>query len=111
MTDERMALLELMDKSADANLVGEMLAFAAERIMDAAEVKLLTGAANGARTALRKTNRNGYRKRDWDTRAGRIELAIPKLRKGSYFPSFLGKPPAATPRARAGRDALHLGAG
>jgi transposase-like protein len=88
MTDERMALLELVEKSADADLVREMLAFAAERIMDA-EVELLTGAAKGVRTALRETQRNGYRDRDWDTRAGRVELAIPKLRKGSYFPSFL----------------------
>lgn len=88
MTDERMALLELVEKSADVDLVREMLAFAAERIMDA-EVELLTGATKGARTALRETHRNGYRDRDWDTRAGRIELAIPKLRKGSYFPSFL----------------------
>ena len=38
---------------------------------------------------LRENQRNGYRERDWDTRAGRITLAIPKLRKGSYFPSFL----------------------
>jgi transposase-like protein len=88
MTDERMALLELVEKSADADLVREMLAFAAARILDA-EVELLTGAAKGERTALRETQRNGCRERDWDTRAGRIEVAIPKLRKGSYFPSFL----------------------
>lgn len=65
MTDERMALLELVEKSADTDLVREMLAFAAERIMDA-EVELLTGAAKGARTALRETHRNGYRKREAD---------------------------------------------
>jgi len=88
MTDERMALLELVEKSADADLVREMLAFAADRIMEA-EVELVTGAAKGARTALRETCRNGCRDRDWDMRAGRIELAIPKLRKGSDFPSFL----------------------
>lgn len=88
MTDERMALIELVEKAADADLVREMLAFAAERIMDA-EAETLTGAAKGVRTALRENHRNGYRDRDWDTRAGRIELAIPKLRKGSYFPSFL----------------------
>jgi putative transposase len=88
MTEERMALLDLVEKSADADLVREMLAFAAERIMDA-EVEALTGAAKGARTALRENHRNGYRERNWDTRAGGIELAIPKLRKGSYFPSFL----------------------
>ena len=88
MTDDRMTLIEFVEKEADADLVREMLAFAAERIMEA-EVELVTGASKGARTALRETHRNGYRDRDWDTRAGRIELAIPKLRKGSYFPSFL----------------------
>ncbi len=48
-----------------------------------------TGAPKGVRTGLRETQRPGYRARHWDTRAGRIELAIPKLRKGSYLPSFL----------------------
>lgn len=88
MTNERMALLELVEKEADSDLVREMLAFAAGRIMEM-EIEGCTGAAKGARTPLRETQRNGYRERDWDTRAGRIELAIPKLRKGSYFPSFL----------------------
>jgi hypothetical protein len=91
-----MALLELVEKSADAALVREMLAFAAERIMEAEE-DLLTGASKGVRTALRENQRNGYRERDWDTRAGRIDLAIPKLRKGSYFPSSL------EPRRTAGK--------
>jgi len=88
MTDERMALLELIEKSADADLVREMLAFAAERLM-AMEVDVLTGVPAGVRSSERLNHRNGYRERAWDTRAGRIELAIPKLRKGSYFPSFL----------------------
>jgi putative transposase len=88
MTDERMTLLELVEKAADADLVREMLAFAADRIMDA-EVEAVTCAAKGARSALRENHRNGYREREWDTRAGRIERAIPKLRRGSYFPSFL----------------------
>ena len=88
MTDERMALLELIEKPADMDLVREMLAFAADRIMEL-EVELRTGAAKGARSPLREVQRNGYRERDWDTRAGRIALEIPKLRKGSYLPSFL----------------------
>ncbi|MCZ0964148.1 IS256 family transposase [Paracoccus benzoatiresistens] len=88
MTDDRMALIDLVEKQADGDLVREMLAFAAERIMEA-EVEARTGAAKGARTPLREVQRNGYRDRDWDTRAGRITLEIPKLRKGSYFPSFL----------------------
>jgi transposase-like protein len=87
MTDERMALLELVEQQADGDLVREMLAFAANRIMEA-EVEMRTGAAKGTRSPLREVQRNGYRDRDWDTRAGRIPLEIPKLRKGSYFPSF-----------------------
>ena len=88
MTDDRMALMELVEKQADGDLVREMLAFAAGRIMEA-EVEARAGAAKGARSPLREVQRNGYRERDWDTRAGRIALEIPKLRKGSYFPSFL----------------------
>ena len=93
MKDERMALIELIEKQADSDLVREMLAFAADRIM---EVELRTGAARGARSPLREVQRNGYRERDWDTRAGRIALEIPKLRKGSYLPSSLE--PGARPR-------------
>jgi putative transposase len=88
MTDAKMALLELVEQEADADLVREMLAFAAERMMDM-EIEAKTGAPAGTRSADRLNHRNGYRERDWDTRAGRIELAIPRLRKGSYFPSFL----------------------
>ena len=89
MTDDRMALIELIEKGADGDLVREMLAFAADRLMDA-EVQARTGAAHGERDpAARLVQRNGYRERGWDTRAGRIDLEIPRLRKGSYFPSFL----------------------
>ncbi len=88
MTNERMALLDLVEKDADSDLVRDMLAFAAERMMEA-EAEVAAGAAKGARTPLRDAHRNGYRAREWDTRAGRIELAIPRLRKGSYFTSFL----------------------
>ncbi|WP_055662248.1 IS256 family transposase [Jannaschia seosinensis] len=88
MTDDRMALLELVEKEADGDLVREMLAFAARRIMEA-EIETRTGVAKGVRSPSREVQRNGYRERDWDTRAGRISLEIPKLRKGSYLPSFL----------------------
>jgi putative transposase len=88
MTDERMALIELIEKGADADLIRDMLAFAAERLMNL-EVEALTGAPAGVRSPERLTHRNGYRERAWDTRAGRIGLSIPKLRKGSYFPAFL----------------------
>jgi transposase-like protein len=88
MTNAKMALLELVEQEADADLVREMLAFAAERMMEM-EIEAKTGAPVGSRSPERLNQRNGYRERAWDTRAGRIELAIPKLRKGSYFPSFL----------------------
>ena len=88
MTDDRMALIELIEKDADTDLVREMLSFAAERLMEA-EVEARTGAGLGDRSPGRLVQRNGYRDRGWNTRAGRIELEIPKLRKGSYFPSFL----------------------
>src|SRR5918996_3157154 len=88
MTDDRMALIELIEKGADHDLIRELLAFAGERLM-AAEVDQLTGAAAGVRSPERINHRNGYRERGWETRVGRIELAIPRLRKGSYFPAFL----------------------
>ena len=78
----------MIEKDADTDLVREMLSFAAERLMEA-EVEARTGAGLGDRSPGRLVQRNGYRDRGWDTRAGRIELEIPKLRKGSYFPSFL----------------------
>ncbi len=88
MTDDRLKLLELVEKGADTDLVREMLAFAADRVMDI-EVTARTGAPSGTRSAERINQRNGYRHRRWDTRAGEIDLAIPKLRQGSYFPCFL----------------------
>jgi putative transposase len=88
MTDDRMTLIELVEKQADGDLVREMLAFAAERIMEA-EVEERTGAAQGVRSPQREVQRNRYRDRNWDTRADRIALEIPKLRKGSCLPSFL----------------------
>ena len=88
MTDEMMALRGLMEKSPDADFLREMIGFAAQRLMEL-EVSGLTGAAHGEMSAERLVQRNGYRERDWETRAGTVELRIPKLRKSSYFPGFL----------------------
>ena len=88
MTDDMMALRGLLEKSSDADLLREMIGFTAQRLM-ALEVEGLTGASHGERSLERINQRNGYRGRAWETRAGTVELKIPKLRKGSYFPGFL----------------------
>jgi putative transposase len=88
MTDEMMTLRTLLEKSSDADLLREMIGFAAQRLMEL-EVESQTGAGYGEKNPERLAQRNGYRDRIWETRAGAIELRIPKLRKGSYFPGFL----------------------
>jgi transposase-like protein len=88
MTNETLNLKALIEKTPDADLLREMIGFAAERLMDM-EVGGLTGAAYGEKNPDRLVQRNGYRERGWETRAGSVELRIPKLRKGSYFPFFL----------------------
>ena len=88
MTNEMMQLQGLLEKSADADVLREMIGFASQRLMEL-EVSARTGAGYGEKNPARLVQRNGYRDRDWQTRAGTVDLKIPRLRSGSYFPSFL----------------------
>ncbi len=104
MATERVDLLELVRKQAqegDLDFLREAVAVLAEAVMDA-EVTAQVGAGYGERSETRTTRRNGYRPRRWDTRAGSIELQIPKVRQGSYFPALL------EPRRRAERALLSV---
>jgi len=86
MTAEQVVSYLLEEEGVD--FLRESLCWVVQQLMEA-EVSELIGAEHGERTPERLTHRNGYRPRRWDTRAGEIELAIPKIRRGSYFPSFL----------------------
>lgn len=88
MTEDMMSLRAMLEKSPDADLLREMIGFASKRLMEL-EVGALTGAEYGEKNPERLVQRNGYRERDWQTRAGTVELQIPRLRRGSYFPGFL----------------------
>jgi transposase-like protein len=88
MTDDKIALRALLEKGSDANFLRDTISFAAQRLMEL-ETEGLCGAGYGERSPERLNQRNGYRDRDWQTRVGTVELRIPKLRKGSYFPTFL----------------------
>jgi putative transposase len=97
-TKTNIALAELAEKGADADLLRDMIQYVAQRLMEL-DTEGLCAAAYGQRSPERANSRNGYRERMWETRAGSVDLKIPKLRKGSYFPGFL------EPR-RAGEKAL-----
>jgi putative transposase len=82
----------------DPDLLREMVKSFAEQLMSA-EANAICGAGYGERSAERVNSRNGYRHRDFDTRAGTVDLAVPKLREGSYFPGWLLEPRRRAERA------------
>ncbi len=84
MTKPMMDLKELVEKSADADLLREMIGFAAERLMEL-EVGAKTGADYHQKTSERKAQRNGYRERDWQTRAGNVERGFPSCAPAAIF--------------------------
>ena len=88
MTKVSMALAELAEKGPDSDIVRELVGHVVQRLMSY-EVENLCEAGYGERSEGRTNSRNGYRERLWETRTGSIGLKIPKLRQGSYFPSFL----------------------
>jgi len=88
---DRMTIAEVVRevlRDEHADVIRESVRAVAQELMEG-EISELIGAQHGERTEDRATHRNGYRPRRWDTRAGEIELQIPKMRQGSYFPSFL----------------------
>ncbi|MDQ2106765.1 IS256 family transposase, partial [Azospirillum isscasi] len=88
MTEDRMALIEQIQKSTDGDFLRTIAEHTLHRLMDF-EVEALIGAARHERSDTRTTYRNGSRPRQLDTRLGTLDLKIPKLRQGSYFPAFL----------------------
>ena len=102
MARDSIDILELLRKrgvDGDVDFLREALRVLMDAVMDA-EVSARIGAEHGERNPDRLTHRNGYRSRTWDTRVGTMELRIPKLREGSYFPSLL------EPRRRSERALL-----
>ena len=88
MTDERMPLIELLQKAGEADFLRTIAETVLQMLMEA-DVESVIGAGRHERSAERLNWRNGYRERSLDTRLGSLSLKIPKLRQGSYFPPFL----------------------
>ena len=88
MTEDRMALNELMQKAGDGDFLRSVAETVLQMLMEA-DVEGLIGAGRHERSAERLNYRNGFRERTLDTRLGSLALRIPKLRQGSYFPPFM----------------------
>ena len=94
MTDSTLPLADLLAKAGDGDFLRAVAEAVVQLLMEA-DVEGAIGAGRHERTADRQTYRNGFRDRALDTRLGTLQLRIPKLRQGSYFPLFLnaGRPP------------------
>lgn len=90
MTDDKIALRELLEKGSDATFLREMIGFAAQRLMQL-ESESLCGAGHGERSDARRNHRNGYRDRDWETRAGTVGCASPSSGKAATSPAFASR--------------------
>jgi len=88
MTTPTIAFTELAEKGADVDMLRQMVQFMAQQLMEI-DVQGRCGAGYDEKSPERVNSRNGYRERTWETRAGTVELKVPKLRTGSYFPEFL----------------------
>jgi putative transposase len=88
MTEESLPLAELLAKAGDRDFLRSVAEAVVQLLMET-DAEGLIGAGRHERTAERQTYRNGYRDRAYDTRLGTLQLRIPKLRQGSYFPPFL----------------------
>ena len=106
MTEEMMSLKGLIEKAPDADLLREMISFAATRLMEL-EVGALTGAAHGKKDPNRLAHATAIAARAGRRGLGIRELRIPKLRKGSYFPGFLE--PRRMAEKAPGADGRHPG--
>lgn len=91
MTEERLPLAELLAKAGDGDFLRSVAEAVVQLLMET-DVEGLIGAGRHERSGDRTTYRNGYRDRTLDTRLGSLQLRIPKLRQGSYFPAFLDPP-------------------
>jgi putative transposase len=88
MTEERLVLAELLEKAGEGDFLRAVAEAVLQLLMES-DVEGLIGAGRYERSGERSTWRNGYRERTLDTRLGSLQLRIPKLRQGSYFPPFL----------------------
>jgi len=96
MTATTMDLRELLEKTAATDCLRDMIGFTVQRLMEL-EVETLSGAVHGSRNADRLAHRNGHRERDWETRAGTIDLRIPKIRDGNLLAWPMQRLPVSDP--------------